>query len=165
MKTASSRLLFPFGCLLLWASSGFAEVRPNIIVFFTDNHGYADLSCQRVCDDVKTPNIDALTQSGVRALHGFSTAPQCVPSRAGLLVGKFHARFGVESNGSSLEGFNRETTVATRLQNAGYVTAQFGKWHLGPGNEIIKHGFKHVYSQHSQGAFAANIGFAVRQSF
>ena len=134
-----------------------ADDRPNIIVFYTDDHGYADLSCQDVFDDIRTPNVDALAASGVRALHGYSTAPQCVPSRAGLMIGKFQARFGVESNGRPLDGFDRETTIAQRLQAAGYVTAQFGKWHLGPTAEIPKHGFKHVYAQNSQGSFSANI--------
>ncbi len=130
---------------------------PNIIVLYTDDHGHADLSCQGVLDDIKTPNVDALAKSGVLARHGYSTAPQCVPSRAGLLVGKFQSRFGVESNGRPLDGFDRELTIAERLQKAGYVTAQFGKWHLGPGPEITRHGFKHVFNQNAQRPFAANI--------
>jgi arylsulfatase A-like enzyme len=134
-----------------------ADDRPNIIVFYTDDHGYSDLSCQDVFDDIRTPNVDALAASGVRALHGYSTAPQCVPSRAGLMIGKFQARFGVEANRRPLDGFNRETTIAERLQAAGYVTAQFGKWHLGPTAQITEHGFRHVYAQNSQAPFAANI--------
>ncbi|MCP4944829.1 MAG: sulfatase-like hydrolase/transferase, partial [Planctomycetaceae bacterium] len=129
-------------------------------MFYTDDHGYSDLSCQGVFDDVRTPNVDRLAQNGVRAVHGYSTAPQCVPSRAGLLVGKFQSKFGVESNRMPLDGFNRELTIAERLQNVGYITAQFGKWHLGPGSEIIQHGFKYVYSQNSQAAFFANINTA-----
>jgi arylsulfatase A-like enzyme len=131
--------------------------QPNIVVFYTDDHGYSDLSCQGVFDDIRTPHVDALAASGVRALHGYSTAPQCVPSRAGLMIGKFQARFGVEANGKSLEGFDRETTIAQRLQAVGYVTAQFGKWHLGPAPEITKHGFNHVYAQNSQAPFSANV--------
>lgn len=136
---------------------GANDTHPNIVVFYTDDHGYADLSCQDVFDDICTPNVDSLAASGVRALHGYSTAPQCVPSRAGLMIGKFQARFGVESNGRPMDGFDRETTIAQRLQAAGYVTAQFGKWHLGASAEITKHGFKHVYAQNSQGPFSANI--------
>ncbi|WP_442508116.1 sulfatase family protein [Novipirellula sp. SH528] len=143
--------------LLLLSATATANDRPNIIVFYTDDHGYADLSCQGVVDDIRTPNVDALAKSGVLARHGYSTAPQCIPSRAGLLVGKFQSKFGVEANGQSLEGFDRELTIAERLQSAGYITAQFGKWHLGAGPRITDHGFKHVYNQNSGGPFAANI--------
>jgi len=131
--------------------------KPNIIVFYTDDHGYADLSCQGVLDDVKTPNIDALAQQGVVAKHGYSTAPQCVPSRAGLLVGKFQGRFNLDANGGSLAGFDKETTFASRLQKVGYVTAQFGKWHLGPTAAIPMHGFTYSFSQNNQSPFSANI--------
>ncbi len=134
-----------------------AADRPNIIVFYTDDHGYADLSAQGIMPDVKTPNVDALVKSGVRMVHGYSTAPQCVPSRGGLMTGRFQSRFGLEGNGSSLDGFNQETTIAQRLQSAGYVTAQFGKWHLGDTAEITRHGFKHVFAQNSGGTFNANI--------
>lgn len=135
-----------------------ATDRPNIIVFYTDDHGHADLSCQGVLEDVKTPNIDALAASGVRAVNGYSTAPQCVPSRGGLMVGKWQNRFGLESNPDPLDGFDAETTFPERLQKAGYITAQFGKWHLGPTPAIPQHGFRYSFSQNRQAPFSANIG-------
>ena len=119
--------------------------RPNLIVVFTDDHGYSDLSSQGVFDDVKTPHIDALAASGARMTNGYCSAPQCVPSRAGLLTGKYQNRFGVESNGVDLSGFNAEPTIAERLQSAGYATGMIGKWHLGPVAEIVKHGFDDVF--------------------
>ena len=67
---------------------------PNIIVIYSDDHGWPDIGAAGVYPDLKTPNIDALAASGVRVLSGYSTAPQCVPSRAGLLVGKSQNRFG-----------------------------------------------------------------------
>ncbi|MEO1992392.1 MAG: sulfatase-like hydrolase/transferase [Pirellulales bacterium] len=149
--------LFTLLFVLLLATASQADDRPNIIVFYTDDHGHADLSCQGVVDDIRTPHVDALAESGILARHGYSTAPQCVPSRAGLLVGKFQSRFGVESNGKSLNGFNAELTIAERLQEVGYMTAQFGKWHLGPTPKITDHGFRHVFSQNSGHSFAANI--------
>ncbi len=148
-------------CLIVVLVHGVAGVslagKPNVVVFYTDDHGHADLSCQGVVDDVKTPHIDGLAKEGVVATAGYSTAPQCVPSRGGLMVGKFQSKFGLESNASSLDGFNQETTIATRLQNVGYVTAHFGKWHLGPGAEIPTHGFRYTLAQNSQAPFDANI--------
>jgi len=142
---------------LILVSSFPAAPRPNIILFYTDDHGHADLGIHGVVKDIKTPNLDALARSGVVATHGYSTAPQCVPSRGGLMTGRFQGRFDLDNNGSALDGFNKETTIATRLHNAGYATAQFGKWHLGPTEAITKHGFKHVFSQNAQRPFSANI--------
>jgi uncharacterized sulfatase len=56
-----------------------------------------------------------------------------------------------------LEGFDQSTTIAERLQENGYITAQFGKWHLGANTKIVDHGFKHVFSDTGQPGFAANI--------
>lgn len=145
------------GCLFGGAFAAELPPKPNIIIIYTDDHGYADIGIQGVLTDVKTPKIDALARSGMLAKQGYSTAPQCVPSRAGLMIGKSQNRFGVDGNGDDLEGFNKETTIATRLQKAGYVTAQFGKWHLGPENEITKHGFTHVFAQNNQKPFVSNI--------
>lgn len=156
--TATVALAVVFSVAALKPPATSAEPdRPNIVVFYSDDHGHADLSCQGVLSDIKTPHIDSLAERGVLARHGYSTAPQCVPSRAGLLVGKFQSRFGVESNGQPLDGFNREQTIAERLSAAGYVTAQFGKWHLGPTTDIVDHGFKHVFSQNAGRPFSANV--------
>jgi len=135
--------------LISCAQAGVADTQPNIIVIFTDDHGYADLSCQGILDDVKTPHIDSLAQGGVRMTNGYVTAPQCVPSRGGLLTGKYQNRFGLESNGDDLAGFNSELTIAERLKQAGYATGMIGKWHLGPADQITKHGFDDVFHKNS----------------
>ncbi|HID23095.1 MAG TPA: sulfatase, partial [Planctomycetaceae bacterium] len=136
--------------------AGAAE-KPNVLVIFTDDQGYADLSCQGIRRDVRTPHIDALAAGGVRMTCGYVTAPQCVPSRAGLLTGRYQNRFGVEHNKSPLDGFNAELTIAERLKKAGYVTGMTGKWHLGPAREIVQHGFDFVYFKHSNGPAWANF--------
>lgn len=62
--------------------------KPNLIVIFTDDHGYAYLSWVGTEPDVKTPHLDRLAAEGVRLTDGYVTAPQCCPSRAGLLTGR-----------------------------------------------------------------------------
>jgi arylsulfatase A-like enzyme len=142
-------VLFP-----LAATQAGEPQKPNLIVIYTDDHGWADLGAQGVQQDVRTPHLDALAAGGVRATNGYVTAPQCVPSRGGLLVGKFQGRFNLDSNGSALDGFDRETTIAMRLQNAGYATGMAGKWHLGPLEEITRHGFADVYCNQGAGGRA-----------
>lgn len=140
MRQLLCLLLLPALCLGRPASE-----KPNIIVIYTDDHGWPDIGAQDIYPDLKTPNIDALAAGGVRATNGYSTAPQCVPSRAGLMTGRSQNRFGVESNGTPLGGFNQQLTIAERLKKVGYATGQIGKWHLGPGPEITTHGFDDVY--------------------
>jgi len=111
--------------------------KPNIIVIFTDDMGYADLGIQGQVDDVKTPNIDLLAKTGIRMTSGYVTAPQCIPSRAGLLTGRYQQRFGTDHNGTLPLPLS-EVTIAQRLQTAGYTTGMAGKWHLDPNHQQDK---------------------------
>lgn len=131
-----------------------AASKPNIIVIFCDDLGWADLGAQGIRKDIRTPNLDALAKGGLLATDGYVTAPQCVPSRAGLISGRYQPRFGVESNGTELSGFDAQTTIPTRLKKAGYATGMTGKWHLGPTNEISTHGFDDVYCNQGTGGKA-----------
>lgn len=111
--------------------------KPNIIVIFTDDHGFADLQCQGQVGDIKTPNIDRLAAEGIRFTDGYVTAPQCCPSRAGLLTGRYQQRFGLDENGKCPLPLE-EKTIADRLKSAGYVTGMVGKWHQEPNVQSVK---------------------------
>jgi arylsulfatase A-like enzyme len=111
--------------------------KPNVIVLLADDLGYADLGCQG-STDVVSPNIDTIAANGVRFTSGYVTAPQCCPSRAGLITGRYPNRFGFETNWpvsvNAKAGLpTGERTIADHLKAAGYITGMIGKWHLGDG--------------------------------
>ncbi len=134
-----------------------AEKRPNIIIVFTDDQGYTDLGIHGIDPDVRTPNIDQLARDGVLFTNGYATAPQCVPSRAGLMTARHQNAFGLEDN---MKGPlpRDETTIAQRLRAVGYVTGMVGKWHLDVGRDASNrpqfredslphmHGFDEMFS-------------------
>lgn len=122
------RLAVFFISVLSVGSSLFAA-KPNILLIYSDDHGWADLGAQGVNAEIKTPNLDQLARDGVRFSRGYVSAPQCVPSRAGVITGRYQQRFGVEDNGKGPLPLE-ELTIAERLKPAGYLTGQVGKWHL-----------------------------------
>lgn len=115
-------------------------VKPNFILIFTDDLGYADLGCYG-SETIHTPNIDQLATQG-RMLTSFVTASSvCTPSRAALLTGSYPKRVGMHQ-GVLFPGADRglnpqEHTIADHLRAHGYATACFGKWHLGDDSAVL----------------------------
>lgn len=110
------------------------QALPNIVVFFADNLGYADVGAFGSPAAV-TPNIDRLAAEGVRLTNWNSGEALCSPSRAALLTGRLAVRTGVFPHTFRLDASRglpaNETTMAEYLRDAGYRTGMLGKWHLG----------------------------------
>ena len=120
--------------------------RPNVIFLLLDDMGYADTGAYGNTYH-RTPNIDRLAAEGVRFTDAYAAAPNCSPTRASILTGRWPARTKVTQYlpgnvlphakllqvrlplGLPLE----ETVLAQTLSDAGYATACIGKWHLGAG--------------------------------
>ncbi len=112
------------------------DTRPNILMIFTDDHGYGDVATYHK-SDVRTPNIDSLAENGMLFTNMRSNCTVCSPSRAALLTGRYADRVGVPGvirtqAENSWGYFDPDVpTIADELNGAGYHTAIIGKWHLG----------------------------------
>jgi uncharacterized sulfatase len=106
-----------------------ASAKPNVLLIYADDHGWADLGVQGVDQDIRTPHLDQLAKDGVRFTRGYVSAPQCMPSRCGVMTGRYQQRFGVEDNNKGPLPLS-ELTIAERLKPAGYVSGFVGKSHL-----------------------------------
>lgn len=114
-------------------------VKPNIVFIYLDDLGYGDLSCYGATA-IKTPNIDALANEGVRFTNGYATSATCTPSRYALLTGVYPWR---NKDAKILPGSaplligKEQLTIPKMLKEKGYQTAVVGKWHLGLGTGIV----------------------------
>ncbi len=126
--------------------------KPNVVVIFTDDQGYGDLSTYGH-PTIATPNLDRMAREGQKWTQFYAAAPVCSPSRASLLTGRLPLRTNVGKNPVvffewSEDGLPQdEVTIAERLKTAGYATAHIGKWHLGhtEGYRPTDQGFDEYY--------------------
>ncbi len=101
--------------------------QPNFILLFADDMGYGDLSSNGH-PSIKTPNLDRMTEEGMKFTNFYSAAPPCSGSRYALMTGRYPARsgFGLVLVPNSERGIHPdEITLAEGLKTQGYHTAIF----------------------------------------
>jgi arylsulfatase A-like enzyme len=130
MKQIIITLLFTFA---LTCAAAHAADKPNIVHIVSDDLGWRDVGFNGATD-IKTPNLDALAESGARFTQ-FYTQSMCTPTRAALMTGRYPFRYGLQTlviPGPANYGLDTtEYLMPQCLKDAGYKTAIIGKWHLG----------------------------------
>lgn len=158
--------------LLATMSSGIharaVESKSNVVLILADDLGWSDTTLFGTTKFYKTPNIERLAARGMTFTRAYSSSPLCSPTRASILTGLSPARHGITSPNCHLPRVTLKATesasgspkqkatipvsvsrldtkyytVAEALQDNGYATGHFGKWHLGPQPySPLQHGF------------------------
>lgn len=128
-----------------------ATPKPNVIIVFCDDLGYADIG-PFGSKEHDTPVLDRMAKEGLRLTDFYSTCPVCTPSRSSLMTGCYPRRVNMHVDEKNLcvffpaarKGLNpSERTIAEVLKDKGYATTCIGKWHLGDHPDFMptNHGF------------------------
>jgi len=135
------------GCVgqLQGASRGKATDKPNVVIIFCDDVGYADIGVFGA-KGYETPNLDRMAAEGVKFTDFYAAASSCTPSRAALMTGCYPQRVGLPNvigPKATIGISDAEQTIAETLKPLGYATACYGKWHLGHHPKFLprRHGF------------------------
>lgn len=162
-------LFFSVSCKAQSNENSVHTKKPNIVLFFVDDLGWADLGFRNPI--FETPNIDKLAKKGLSFEQAYIASPTCSPSRATLMTGQHPARIKMVRHipGGAKNGFDKfdrtdiefnylerdpaqfpsrnwlpleDTTYAEALADLGYYNLFIGKWHLGHEDfHPIKQGF------------------------
>ncbi len=130
----TSRLFATLSALLIVGCAPSQDVapaqprRPNIVVVLVDDMRWDEMGVAGH-PFIETPNMDRLAREGARFVNAFATTPLCSPSRASLLTGQYAHTNGIIDN--TARPSHALPVFPLELQQAGYRTAFFGKWHMG----------------------------------
>ena len=142
--------IFFLSLTIIGFPNSYASDQPNIVLILADDLGLGDVGAFG-SEEINTPNIDSLSEMGIRFTQAYVSHPVCSPSRAGLITGRYQQRHGWEFNPARRDlhsGMNLgEETLAEALKEQGYSTGLVGKWHLGQGDAYhpLSRGFDHFY--------------------
>lgn len=123
----------------------FADKQPNIILYFSDDLGYGDLAFMGH-PYATTPNLDKLASEGTVFMQHYVTGVTCHPSRAGLMTGVHPSRFPYVP---AEYGTGDRTTITDLLSDHGYQVGHFGKWHMGPAEDVGTYSYHEVFSENN----------------
>ncbi|MHC4398444.1 MAG: sulfatase-like hydrolase/transferase [Planctomycetota bacterium] len=122
-----------------------AAERPNVVLVFIDDMGWADFSCFGNTE-VETENVDRLAAEGLRFEQFYVNSPICSPSRTAISTGQYPQRWRITSylnnRASNLrrgmaQWLDPQAPMLARiLRDAGYATGHFGKWHMGGQRDV-----------------------------
>ena len=142
--------LLALTCMLCTTGTAYAKEKPrNVIFVLLDDLRYDGMGFLQ--EELDTPNIDQLAQTGVHFSNAVVTSSLCSPSRATILTGMTTRNHKiVDNNNSSEDGL---TFFPYYLQQAGYQTGFFGKWHMGSHSDMPRQGFDKWVSFPGQGAY------------
>ncbi|MCP5117575.1 MAG: sulfatase-like hydrolase/transferase [bacterium] len=127
-----------------------ATRKRNLVLILSDDHRFDMMSCQGH-PWIKTPHMDRLAGGGVLFENAFVTTSLCSPSRASILTGQYVHAHGVTDNRTLLPP--QLATFPQVLQQHGYRTAFFGKWHMGGSSDAPRPGFDRWFSFRGQGSY------------
>ena len=139
--------------------------RPNIVIILADDMGYGDVTALNRDSRIPTPHLDRLAGEGLVFTDAHSAGSYCVPSRYGLLTGRYmwRTRLGSGGNLANFAGTLIEPgrkTLADVLHDAGYFTGLVGKWHQGIDWKLRDESARSVIRVHPNYQDFQNIDFA-----
>lgn len=127
---------------------------PNILFILADDLGYGDVRCYNSESKVPTPHLDQLAEEGILFTDAHSPSTVCTPTRYSILTGRMAFRTGMRGVFTGAGGpcmiEKDRMTIGGMLQNKGYTTSLYGKWHVGmtffdkDGKPINKNGLEAV---------------------
>ena len=147
LRTKFLRIVFSLLCCS--AALG-QQNKPNFIVIMADDLGIGDLGIYG-SSLINTPNLDRMAAEGIYFESFYASANVCTASRGGLLTGRYPVRLNLVSDvarpTNDIHLAESEITIAEALQEGGYATAIFGKWHLGSRVDWypLRHGFDEFF--------------------